>query len=156
HGKLAHLLVGYDGYIYSVACNIEGRVHDTLFGHYNEGFRQVCADTGSYALTDTGYNRVSYAVAGFKSAQVTTPQHQTFDSVSRSEQVVVEHINCLIKKCRSLTKESKFIHSHHKLAAIVLIVCGWYNWRRRNGFICADTLPEETRRIRDAERAEVM
>ena len=138
HGKLVHLLVDFDGRIVSMASNVDGRCHDSLFGTYNEPFREICQQSEGYALGDSGFAGVSYSVSGFKTNQLKSEQHKVFDKVTRSEQIVVEHVNCFIKKCKCLSKEGKFIHSHETLALLSLIICGWYNWRREKGFICSE------------------
>ena len=135
HGKLVHLLVDLDGNIASMACNVDGRCHDALYGTYNDSFREVCAKSKSLSLGDSGFQGVSYCVAGYKPVHIKTDQQRVFDTITRKEQVVVEHVNCFIKKCKSLTKEGRFIHSPETLAGIAIVVCGWYNWRKRCGFV---------------------
>ncbi len=73
---------------------------------------------------------MNYCVAGFKSNQVTTPAHKIFDGISRSEQVIVEHVNSFIKQVAVLSKTSKFCHKLPFLVNCVFIVCGWYNFMK--------------------------
>lgn len=75
-----------------------------------------------------------WIVAGLKCNQINTEAHRIFDSISRSEQVIVEHVNCFIKKCATLSKQHKFNHGNEKLVACVFIVCGWYNRKRELGY----------------------
>jgi hypothetical protein len=132
HGLLTHLLVDFDGFIVSVITNIKGHTHDANCAIYNSSFQQILG--AKFALADPGYQGVNWIVAGFKTSQLTSPAHQVFDQISRSEQAMVEHINNFIKKCAVLDKTTKFIHSDHsKLVACVFIVCGWYNFRKING-----------------------
>ena len=45
------------------------------------------------ALGDPGFQGVNYVVAGFKSSQLSTLAQFAFDTFSRSEQVLIEHVN---------------------------------------------------------------
>lgn len=123
------LLVDFDGYVVACSTNIDGFVHDATSAHYNEAFPEVLE--GTLALGDTGFGGVSYVVSGLRSNQVRTASEKLFDKISRSEQVIVEHINNFIKKCASINKLSPFIHNRCHLTACVFICCGWYNWMKQ-------------------------
>ena len=60
-------------------------------------------------------------VAGFKSCFVHTDEKAYFDLISRSEQVMVENVNNFIKKCGTVTKESKTMHAHHLVVALHIV-----------------------------------
>ena len=128
HGILTHLLVDFDGYIISVTTGVLGKVQDSLCANYNKNFRKIMG--GKLALADPGYGGVPYIVTGLKNNQLITQARKEFDRISRSEQVIVEHVNNFIKKCNTLSKQSKFTHSKELLIGCVLICCGWYNYMK--------------------------
>lgn len=129
HGILTHLLVDFDANIIALSTNVLGHMHDATSARHNTHFKEIM--TGCYALGDPGYGGVPYVVAGFKSNQVHTEADRTFDRISRSEQVVVEHVNAFLKQVEVLSKRSKFEHEISMLVSAVFIVCGWYNFSKQ-------------------------
>lgn len=115
--------------IVAVTTNVYGHVHDANAARYNEHFQQVLGD--SFALGDPGFAGVPYCVAGFRGNQLTSVSHKTFDSISRSEQVIIEHVNSFIKQTEVLAKSSKFCHRLDLLVHCVFIVTGWYNFMKQ-------------------------
>ncbi len=86
-----------------------------------------------FALTDCAYSGVDFCVAGFKGNQLTCENRKKFDIITRTEQVVVEHVNAFFKKAKSISKEIKFHHSIEVQAACMLICSGMYNFRKLSG-----------------------
>lgn len=130
HCMMSQLLVDYDGFIICVVTGLNGHMHDA-----NVRFCKIIQDIigEDFALADCAYAGVDFCVGGFKSNQITSLEHEVFDSISRTEQVIVENVNSFIKKARSISDENTFIHSKEKHAACVLICCGLYNMRRLCG-----------------------
>jgi hypothetical protein len=91
HGIMTYLLVEFSGLIVAVQTNVAGRVHDSTAANHNTLFMKVLGD--KLALADPGYAGVPFVVAGLKSNQVKSIGAKVFDRVSRSEQVIVEHVN---------------------------------------------------------------
>eukprot|EP01121_Diplochlamys_sp_Union-15-3_P015606 TRINITY_DN5200_c0_g1_i4.p1 TRINITY_DN5200_c0_g1~~TRINITY_DN5200_c0_g1_i4.p1 ORF type:complete len:169 (+),score=13.50 TRINITY_DN5200_c0_g1_i4:324-830(+) len=127
HGMMTHLLISLDGSITAVMTNIDGSMSDATAAHYNTCFKEILGNR--FALGDPGYNGVPYVISGLRVNQINSSAHSKFDMVTRSEQVIVEHVNCFIKKCAVLSKQCKFIHMPELLVACVFIICGWYNKR---------------------------
>lgn len=71
-----------------------------------------------------------YVVSRLKFNQLNSDERREFDRISRSEQVIIEHVNSFIKSCKVLSKKNQFIHGRDKHIASVFIVCGWYNWMK--------------------------
>jgi len=95
-----------------------GSVHDSNAAQYNKHFKNILGKR--FALGDPGYNGVPYVVAGSKASQLKTG-HKKFDSISRTEQIPIEHVNNFIKKFSILSKQSKCIHtSSNNLSALAL------------------------------------
>jgi len=128
HGMMTNLLVNFDGYIVAFVTGGAARMNDSMASYFFPTF--VRALGSKYCLGDPGYQGVPYVVSGLKSNQLLSHAHHQFDRVSRSEQVVVEHVNCFIKSCKSLSKRNQFIHGREKHIACVIIVCGWHNWMK--------------------------
>jgi len=131
HGIISQILCDYSGLIISLLTNIKGHTHDFLSATYNENFRRIVGN--DFSLGDPGFQSVDWVVAGFRPSQVKSLGKQIFDKQSRKEQIIIEHVNCFIKKCATLSRENKFIHGHDKLIACVISVCGWYNYKKLNG-----------------------
>jgi hypothetical protein len=129
HGMMTHLLVDLDGYIASFITSVASKLHDSNASRYFASFIRLLA--GRYALGDPGYNGVPYVISGLKFNQLTSEERKEFDRISRSEQVVVEHVNSFIKSCKVLSRKNQFIHGRDKHIFCVFIVCGWFNWMRR-------------------------
>ena len=129
HGMLTTFLVDYDANISAFATGILGKMHDANSGRHLELFMKILQ--GRFALGDPGYANVPYVVAGFKTNQLNSVAARTFDSITRTEQVVVEHVNQFVKSCKVLSKKVKFTHSRAKHILCVYIVCGWYNWMKK-------------------------
>ncbi len=105
HGMMTTLLVDFDGYIISVSTNGVARLHDSMSSMFMPYFRAIIGKK-NYALGDPGYAGVDNVVSGFKSNQLVSDGCRKFDAVSRSEQVVIEHVNKHIKNCRVLSKSN--------------------------------------------------
>jgi len=75
-------------------------------------------------------------IAGLKSYQLTSNARLQFDRISRSEQVIMEHVNNFTKKISSISKAIQFQHSKELQAGCVIISCGWYNymWKYYNKY----------------------
>ena len=54
------------------------------------------------------YAGVPYIIAGLKSNQLKTKEHEEFDRLPRREQILIEHVNCFLKKCKVLSKKNVF------------------------------------------------
>ena len=106
------------------------RLHDSMSSLFFEDFR-VMVGRKNFTLGDPGYAGNDYVVAGLKSNQVTTPEAIRFDEVTRTEQVIIEHINRHVKSCRVLSKSNQFHHGRDKHVCCVFIVSGWYNYMRQ-------------------------
>ena len=131
HGCLSLIICDYEGFILSFLTHIPGRTHDSLAASYFSDIRKMIGK--KYLLGDPGFQAVSNCVAGFKNAHLPkTPEHKKFDQVSRQEQIVIEHVNCWLKKSKTVDKETKFRHSRSKLILCVFIVCGLYNYKKQN------------------------
>lgn len=130
HGMLTHLLVDFDGFIASFVTSVAAKMHDSNASRYFKPFVRLL--DGRYAIGDPGYNGVPYVVSGLKFNQLNSDEKREFDRVSRSEQVIIEHVNSFIKSCKVLSKKNQFIHGRDKHISCVFIVCGWYNWMKRN------------------------
>lgn len=130
HGMMSTLLVDFEGYIVSVNTGGVARLHDSMSSTFMPHFRNIIGPK-NFALGDPGYAGVDYVVSGFKSNQLANPQCREFDIVSRSEQVIIEHVNNFIKSCRVLSKSNQFHHSREKHISCVFIVSGWYNWMKQ-------------------------
>jgi len=128
HGMMTHLLVDFNGYIVAIHTNVYGIIHDSNAARHNKFFEEILGD--KFALRDPGYAGVRYVVAGFKSNQLTSEEANLFDRRSRSEQVVIEHVNGHVKACKALSKKNMFLHSRSMHIACVFIVCGWFNWMK--------------------------
>jgi len=129
HGMVTSLLVNFDGYISCFVTGGLGRMHDANAARFMECF--VEALNGKFALGDPAYEGVDYVISGFKTNQLKNDKaRHIFDRISRSEQVIVEHVNLFIKTCKTLSKRNQFIHSRHLHIGCVFIVCGWYNWMK--------------------------
>jgi len=126
HGIMTTLLVDFDGYITSVNTGGRAILHDSMAATFMDNFRDILGE--NFALGDPGYAGVDYVISGFKSNQLRTEERVKFDRITRSEQVLIEHINAHFKGCKSLSKRSVFHHTIDKHVTIVLLVCGWYNW----------------------------
>lgn len=122
------LLVDFDARISSVVTNGKSILHDSMASFFMRGMAKVLGS--KYALADTGYSKVPFVVCGFTSNLVNSDERRTFDTVSREEQKVVEHVNNFIKKCKVLSKRNQFIHSRDMHVCCVFLVCGWYNWMK--------------------------
>ena len=86
-----------------------------------------------FVLGDPGFAGVAKCVPGYKRKHLPkNPAAELFDKQSRSEQVIIENINSMIKKARVLDKEIRFRHSRDKLIMSIFIVCGLYNFRLLN------------------------
>jgi len=131
HGMMTTLLVDFDGFIISVSTGGMARLHDSMSSNFMPDFRRIVG-AKHFALGDPGYAGVDYVVSGFKSNQLVNPQCRSFDAISRTEQVVIEHVNNFIKSCRVLSKSNQFHHSREKHINCVFIVTGWYNWMKKN------------------------
>ena len=132
HGKLTQLLIDYDGYISGFLTFIPGRTGDALTAMYNKLFPKILQS--NYALGDPGFNAVSYIVPGFRPSQVKTNSEKVFDKISRKEQVLIENVNKFIKDCKSIDKNTAFIHGQDKLLACICIATGLYNFKRELGY----------------------
>ena len=119
-------MVDLDSIIIFFLTNIHGKRHDGLVGTYNRFFKQILGR--KFAIADTAFNGNSNIVAGLK--KVSTEGEVIFDRISRSEQVVVEHVNDFVKNSVALDKNTKFRHSPDKLIYSVFIMSGIYNWKR--------------------------
>lgn len=128
HGMMTTLLVDFDARISSVVTNGKSILHDSMASFFMRGMAKVLGS--KYALADTGYSKVPFVVCGFTSNLVNSDERRTFDTVSREEQKVVEHVNNFIKKCKVLSKRNQFIHSRDMHVCCVFLVCGWYNWMK--------------------------
>jgi hypothetical protein len=93
---MSHLLVEFSGLIVPVQTNVAGQVHDSTAANHNTLVMEILGD--KLALADPGYARVPFVVAGLKSNQVKSIGATVFDRVSRSEQVIVEHVNGNLKR----------------------------------------------------------
>jgi len=129
HGMLTHLLVDFDGYIASFVTSVAAKMHDSNASRYFKPFVRLLE--GRYVIGDPGYNGVPYVVSGLKFNQLNSDERREFDLISRSEQVIIEHVNSFIKSCKVLSKKNQFIHGRDKHISCVFIVCGWYNWIKR-------------------------
>ena len=130
HGMMAHLLVDFDGYIVAVQTNVQGRVHDANAAQYNKLFPSILGN--KFALGDPGYARVSSVVDGLKSNQLNSQAAREFDKITRTEQVIIEHINKHIKGCKVLSKRHMFMHGRELHICCVFIICGWFNWMKES------------------------
>jgi hypothetical protein len=128
HGMMTTLLVDFDGYIICLNTGGKARMHDSMSSVFMHNFRRILGRR--YALGDPGYAGVDYVVSGFKTNQLINEERRVFDRISRTEQVVIEHVNNFIKTCHSLSKSNQFHHSTEKHVAIVFVVSGWYNWMK--------------------------
>lgn len=126
HGILTHLLIDFEGNIIAFETNVKGSVHDSNAATHNIYFPLILGPS-NYALADPGYAGVPYVVAGLKSNQLKSPRDFDFDTVSRSEQVLVEHVNSFLKGCKVLSKKVTFKHTRTLHIACVVICCGWFN-----------------------------
>jgi hypothetical protein len=131
HGIMTHLLIEFSGLIIGVQTNVPGRVHDAAAAHHNTLFMEILGEKLK-ALGDPGYAGVPFVVAGLKSNQVSSISHQVFDRISRSEQVIVEHVNRHIKQFTVLSKHQAFTHQRQLHVGSVFLICGWYNWMLLN------------------------
>jgi hypothetical protein len=116
-----HLLffVDYEGWIIGVETGIPGSFHDSSAANNAKFFEKLVKD--KFVLGDPGFQGVGYVIAGFKSNQLPTPAHKAFDSLSRTEQVKIEHINNFVKKCKTLSKTDVFIHQQALLSGCVIV-----------------------------------
>lgn len=129
HGMMIRVLVDFVGFIVAVVTAILGHLHDTTTRQ-----AELISKIGKeFALTDCAYSGLDFCVAGFKGSQPKDEKRIKFDAVSRSEQVVVEHVNAFFKKAKSVSKETTFHHSIEVQAACVLICSGLYNFRKLSG-----------------------
>jgi hypothetical protein len=128
HGMMTTLLVDFEGYITSFVTGALAVQHDATAAFYMKSFVNLL--NGKFALGDPGYAGVPYVVSGYKTNQLTSPVRRLFDKTSRSEQVIVEHVNNFIKSCRCLSKRHQFAHTKDKHVLCVFIICGWYNWMK--------------------------
>lgn len=126
HGILTHLLIDFEGNIIAFETNVKGSVHDSNVATRNIHFPLILGP-GRYALADPGYAGVPYVVAGLKSNQVKSTNDLDFDSTSRSEQVLIEHVNSFLKSCKVLSKKVAFKHSRVLHVSCIVICCGWFN-----------------------------
>ncbi len=134
------LLIDYDQWICAVTTNYPGHLSDQTCAKTNTLFRAIVGRM--LALGDPGFEGVDYCVAGLKSNLLKTDKHRLFDRISRSEQAKVENVNNFIKRCQSISKNSRFLHNRALLTGCVLICCGIYNWRKKNGFFMPNPLIE--------------
>jgi hypothetical protein len=66
-------------------------------------------------------------MSGLKSNQLKEKEDQEFDTISREEQILIEHVNRFLKACIVLSKNVVFKHSRVMHVSCVVICCGWYN-----------------------------
>lgn len=128
---LTHLLIDYEGTIIAFETNVLGSIHDSNAALHNYYFPKILGKD-FYALGDPGYAGVPYVVAGLKSNQLRTKEDLDFDTISRSEQVLIEHVNRFLKGCTVLSKRVVFKHSRVLHVTCVVICCGWYNMMKTN------------------------
>jgi hypothetical protein len=126
HGMLTHLLIDFEGNIIALETNVLGSIHDTNAASHNFHFPKILG-ANFYALGDPGYAGVPYVVAGLKSNQLKEKEDQEFDTLSREEQILIEHVNRFLKACIVLSKNVVFKHSRVMHVSCVIICCGWYN-----------------------------
>ncbi len=131
HATQSLIVVDFRGKIISVVTNIDGFVHDSKSASLSPTLRDSVGRS-TYVLGDTGFQGVDYVVSGLKNNQIKSLAEKKFDKLSRSEQVIVEHVNNFIKKCVSINKSDVFKHSRVHLTACVHICCGLYNWMLEN------------------------
>jgi hypothetical protein len=128
HGMMTNLLVDFDAKISVVVTNGKSILHDSMASFFMRSMVKVLGP--KFALADTGYSKVPFVVCGLTSNHVNSDEKMRFDTVSREEQKVVEHVNNFIKKCKVLSKRNQFIHSRNMQVCCVFLVCGWYNWMK--------------------------
>ena len=134
HFITTQLLVDFDGNIIAATTNYPGRIHDFVIARRCDLFKEICGKF--YAIADPGFNNVDFCVAGFRPSSIAKMKgkdnyedYKTFDSISRSEQVIVENINSHIKVFKCLSEKFR-----HLLTGAVFICCGLYNWKRSLGY----------------------
>lgn len=132
HGYLTQLLVDYDGYIVAYRTMIPGRHHDSLIATYNKHFKKIVGN--KLVLGDPGFEGVSYVVAGYRPTEINSRERELYYLISKKEQVLIEHINCFFKKCKSVNKEDCFIDNQKRLLACIKISLGLYNYKRGLGY----------------------
>ena len=124
------LLVDFECNIVAFSTNYPGRLSDSTCARSNRLFETICSTNGQYlALGDPGFQNVDYVVAGLKANMVHDENCHQF--LTRTEQIVVEHVNSAIKTCRSLNTE--FRHNHALLTGCVFVACGLYMWKKSLG-----------------------
>jgi hypothetical protein len=106
HLITTELLIDYDGYIVTFSTNYPGHLLDASCCRNNALFKHVVGR--DFAISDTGYSRI--------------------------EQKKIEHVNCFIKQCCSISKEKVFIHGPDLLIACVAVCCGMYNFKKLKGY----------------------
>jgi len=126
HGIKNLLLVDYDANIISVETGIPGKMHDSTIASLSLNFKNILKKR--YTLGDPGFYGVCYVVSGLKTNMINCEADLKFDSITRSEQIIIEHVNGFLKKFEVLSKQSVFIHDPKLLSGCVLLLCGWYNW----------------------------
>jgi len=130
HSTQSLIVADFTGKIHTVVTNLDGFTHDSKSATFSPSIEKAIGK--NFVIGDTGFQGVPYVVAGLKSNQIHDDAEREFDKISRSEQVIIEHINNFIKKCTTINKCDVFIHSREHLAACVFICCGLYNWLLEN------------------------
>jgi hypothetical protein len=135
HGKFVQtiLIVDYTGLIYAFHTNVMGHLSDNSVPKVSKLFHSMFDSKDVYCISDTGFSNVSYVTHGYRLNQLKTENIKIFDTISRREQKMVEHVNGHLKNfstfrnCKKM-EEEKFIH-------IVFIAVGLYNFKKINFFL---------------------
>lgn len=131
HGIISQILCDFSGLIIAFITGIKGNTHDSQICSVRNELKRILG--GKYCLGDPAYVGVAGVVAGYKPAHLPkTKGHAKFNTKSREEQVIIEHVNCWLKKSVSVDKDTKFRHGHGKLVLCTFIVCGLYNYKKIN------------------------
>ncbi len=131
HFITTQLLIDYDGWIVAVYTGIWGRVHDNSAATSCDLFRKIVGKF--FALGDPGYQKCDYIVAGIGKKSLKGKTQRAYYRKTKREQIKIEHVNNFFKMCKSVCKDTRFIHSDVLQAGCVLICCGLYNMRKEAG-----------------------
>ena len=125
HGMSTHMLVDYDGYIASFVTAVSQRVYVHEVTDRFDSFNALLGER--YVIGDRAYSGAPRVVTD------ADPRINGLELALYEEQRrVTQPVNDFIAQCRVVSRENRFKHSRDKHIAVVFIVCGWYNWLRRN------------------------
>jgi len=124
------IIVDFNKMIRAVSTSFPGSLPDNIIARRSPYLRNFVQSRRSLALGDPGFGGVSYVLCGYKGNQLNSPGRMYFDKISRSEQVIVENVNSMFKRCLCVSKVSKKRHSIQLVGLWNVVAAGWYNWKQ--------------------------